>query len=513
LERRLLALTPTGKDAALARTILAKAAIECVTFLDLPHLLAELERGAGALLLAEELVSDDAGDQLIRVLARQPPWSDVPLLLLTRTGVDSPTVAQLQGRVSNITLLERPLRMASLVSAVRTAIAARERQYQIRAHLEERERTERLLSDADRRKDEFIAVLAHELRNPLAPIRHAIDVIRLSGDDPALVQSAHGIIERQVSHITRLVDDLLEISRINQGKIDLRMERVELASILASAVETSRPAIDAGQHQLFIDIPRETLVVHADPVRLAQVFTNLLNNAARYMDDGGRICLQARRDGDQVLVLVSDRGFGIPTDMLQRIFEMFSQVDRGAGVTRGGLGIGLSLVRKLVVMHGGDVEARSEGSGKGSEFLVRLPLVSGSSADELRSQDLPVGLGRSHRVLVADDNREAADSLGMLLRMLGAQVQVAYCGRDALALITGYEPDAVLLDLGMPDMDGYEVGRRIREDPRLRRVKLIAVTGWGRNGDRQRSRAIGFDHHLTKPVELGALRAVLGSLA
>jgi PAS domain S-box-containing protein len=364
------------------------------------------------------------------------------------------------------------------------------------------------LRDADRRKDEFLATLAHELRNPLAPIRNSIHILRLSEDSSPAAERIYETMERQITHMVRLVDDLLEVSRITRGKIELRKERVEFAAVVRSAVETSKPLIEESRHRLTLSIPPEPLTLDADSVRLAQVFANLLNNAAKYTDPGGEIWLTARREDNNVAVSVRDSGVGIPAEMLPRIFDMFTQVDRSAPRAQGGLGIGLTLVRMLVQMHGGSVAAASEGVGKGSEFVVRLPLAVASDSRPRPEQPLSKMLSAC-RILVVDDNRPAADTLGMLLKLIGAEVHVVYDGPTALRVLENYQPTTVLLDLGMPGMNGYEVAHRIRHHPKLQDVTLIALSGWGQEEDLQRSRSAGFDHHLTKPVGIKDLQLVL----
>jgi two-component system CheB/CheR fusion protein len=327
-------------------------------------------------------------------------------------------------------------------------------------------------------------------------------------------------MERQVQHLVRLVDDLLEVSRVTRGKIELRKERVELAAIVQSALETSRPLIEEAGHDLTVSLPSEPVYLEADPTRLAQVFLNLLNNAAKYTDPGGRIWLTAELAGNEVLVRVRDTGIGIPADMLPRVFDLFTQADRTLERSQGGLGIGLSLVRSLVEMHGGTVAAHSDGPGKGSEFIVRLPLLLPGEQGEWSTVGHGVvagallGAPRSTlgRILVVDDNCDAADSLGLLLEYLGHEVQVAHDGPSALAASRTQRPAVVLLDIGMPGMDGYEVARELRARPELEGLVLIALTGWGQEEDRQRTRAAGFDHHLLKPVDLAAIQGLLASL-
>ena len=372
----------------------------------------------------------------------------------------------------------------------------------------DRVETREALREADRRKDEFLATLAHELRNPLAPIRNALHLLARPGAQ-AQAAGLHAMLERQVSHMVRLVDDLMEVSRISRGAIELRREPLDLADVLRTAAETCQPLIERGRHRFEMHLPGEPLPVDGDAVRLAQVMTNLLGNAARYTDDGGRIELVARRDGDDALVTVRDSGIGIEPQQLPRLFEMFAQLDRSRG--QGGLGIGLSLVRRLVQMHGGSVHAASEGPGRGSKFSVRLPLAASvRSAGHDAGQPLRNTL-HAHRVLVVDDNHDAADSLGLVLSMLGPQVRVEHDGAAALDAIDEWHPTVMLLDLGMPGMDGFEVARRVRADKRHRGIRLVALTGWGQDEDRQCTREAGFDHHVVKPVDPDALSALLAT--
>ena len=368
------------------------------------------------------------------------------------------------------------------------------------------------LKENDRRKDEFLATLAHELRNPLAPIRNGLNILRMAGQNGAALQ-IHEMMERQVAHMVRLVDDLLELSRISRGKIELKKERLSLATILEHAVETSRPFVEAGEHKLSLSLPAEQLKVEGDLVRLSQVFANLLTNAAKYTDKGGEIVVRVSLQGKDVVVSVVDSGIGIPPDMLSRIFDMFAQVNNPLRRRQEGLGIGLNLVQTLVQMHGGSVEARSEGIGRGSEFLVRLPVTQeslDSDSSEIVSND-DVQFASLRRILCVDDNRDSADSLAMMLKLLGADVHTAYDGPSALDAIKICRPAIVLMDLGMPGMDGCEVARLIRQNPEHKDIILAAMTGWGQEDDRRRSREAGFDHHMVKPVDLNALQALLAS--
>jgi signal transduction histidine kinase/DNA-binding response OmpR family regulator len=368
---------------------------------------------------------------------------------------------------------------------------------------------------ADRQKNEFLSMLAHELRNPMAPILNAVHLMRVQGPEtgPEL-QWARDIIDRQVKHMTRLVDDLLDISRITRGKIRLQLKPVELAAVVAEAVEASRPVIEGRRHQLEVTVAPGPLWVNGDAARLAQVLTNLLNNAAKYTDEGGRIWLAVGPEEGAVVARVRDTGVGIPAESLSAVFNLFTQVDRSLDRSQGGLGIGLTLVRRLVEMHGGAVEAHSDGPGRGSEFVVRLPALREDQAAAGLSEAAKSAQAASAgcRVLVVDDNVDAADSLAILLRLGGCEVRLAHAGPDAVAAAQVFRPEVVVLDIGLPGMDGYEVARRLRAEAATREAVLVAVTGYGREEDRARSREAGFNHHLVKPVDFGLLREVVASL-
>jgi len=636
-ERRVLILAPTGRDAQITRSVLAEVGIRSLPCPDLATLGREMAEGAGALLLSEEAIMSESDMFFLgERLGRQPPWSDLPVLLLAHTGADSAAVRKAIRALGNVTLLERPVRVASLVSAAQTALRARNRQYHAREHLQELDQVARALTDsegrlqalfanaavgiaeltdegrfalvndalcrilghprealvgstllehahaddradiesayrgvmeaprasfsgerrferrdgevmwaklsitgtphaigasmravaviedvterrqaehdlreADRRKDEFIATLAHELRNPLAPIRNSLHIVRMAGIQDPAIQRVAAMMERQVRHMVRMVDDLLEVSRISRGKIELRRERVPLAAVLRSAADTSRPLIDAGGHDLRLELPGESVAVDGDAVRLAQVFANLLNNSAKYTPMGGRIEVSVTVEEGVAQICVKDNGEGIPPAMLDKVFNMFTQVDAG-NRAQGGLGIGLTLARTLVHLHGGTIEARSEGRGAGCEFLIRLPL-STAHPEESPAPAPPVrqGNGKLRRVLVVDDNHDAADSLGMLLQFLGAETMTVHDGRACLDAVKAFQPAVVLLDLGMPGMSGLEVARRLRADPELGETTLVALTGWGQREDRRRTQEAGFDYHLVKPADLSTLQSIL----
>lgn len=373
---------------------------------------------------------------------------------------------------------------------------------------------ERALQEAARRKDEFLATLAHELRNPLSPVRTGVALLRARGaGDPALRRPLE-IIDRQVGHMARLLDDLLDVSRITRNKLELRRERVTLDAVLQSALETSRPHIDAAAHTVSVTLPPEPIELHADPIRLAQVFSNLLNNSAKYTERGGRIAIHAWREGSSVVVSVKDTGIGIAPEALPHVFEMFSQASPALDRAQGGLGIGLSLVRALVELHGGRIEARSEGAGRGTEMVTRLPVLgrsTGAGADagarEAGARGAP-----GFRIVVADDLPDNAETLAMLLEHAGHEVHTVHDGEAAVAAADRLRPDVLFLDIGMPRLNGYEAARRIRSEPWGAGMVLIAATGWGQKEDQERARLAGFDFHLTKPIQPATLLDLLGRL-
>ena len=365
------------------------------------------------------------------------------------------------------------------------------------------------LSEADRRKDEFLAMLAHELRNPLAPMRNALRVMRMtSGDGPGL-HAPLEMLERQVDHMVRLVDDLLDVSRISRGKIELRTEPIALAAVVRHAVEANRPLCDDMGHALTVSLPQQDMFVNGDPVRLAQVLDNLLNNACKYSEKSGRIVLRVERDGDQAVVRVQDSGIGIAPEHLNQIFEMFAQLDASLERPQTGLGIGLTLVHNLVEMHGGSVEAHSDGLGHGSEFVVRLPVVPPASTPPPQTTVSETVATTGRRVLVVDDNQDSAESLAMLLGLMGHETRTAFDGVEAVEAAATFRPEVVLLDIGLPKLNGYEVARRIREQPWGKDVFLVALTGWGQDGDRRQAKAAGFNRHLVKPVDHETLAKLL----
>ncbi|MBX3437853.1 MAG: response regulator [Planctomycetaceae bacterium] len=417
-----------------------------------------------------ELIQTGKGDQRLNVVTHYILYSD--------ECEDSRSVAEVHTDVTNLRLAEAAIR------------------------------------DSDRRKDIFVATLAHELRNPLAPLRSGLDVLRMtrkgSADDAAILEIMH----RQLDHMVRMVDDLLDVTRMNTGKVELRLSPVNLADLVRDAVAACRTQIDTAGHELTVTIPQEDIQLEVDAARLVQVLTNLLSNAVKFTDAGGRICLSALPENGQIAIHVADTGCGIPATALPHVFEMFAQVDDPHFRSSGGLGLGLNIVRTLVELHGGTVEARSEGPGRGSDFIVRLPMIMQNAtarATSLPNDSAPDGKSLLKRVLVVDDNRDAANLLTLMLTKSGFQCQSVFDGPSALLAVDDFRPEAVILDLGMPGMSGLEVAERLRAKERDERLLLIAVTGWDKEHDRLRSRQAGFDHHVAKPVPHEQLRTLLGS--
>ena len=372
---------------------------------------------------------------------------------------------------------------------------------------------ENAVQTPDRSKSEFLAILAHELRNPLAPIRNAVQILNRECALAPESQWALSAIERQVRQMARLIDDLVDVARITSNRFELRRERVDLASVLRLAIETSGTLLRAAGQEFTTVLPESPIYLDADPIRLAQAVSNLLNNAAKFTDRGGHIWLVVERNGSDAVITVRDTGVGISRAMLPHVFEMFTQGEQAHSRTLGGLGIGLTLVKRVVEMHGGTVAADSAGQNMGSTFVIRLPtLVDSSQRPQSKAEDPARMSPPSLRILVVDDNRDAADSLAMLLRTSGNDIRTAYDGAEAVQVANDFEPEVVLLDIGLPNMDGHEVAQRIRQEPWARRTCLIAVTGWSDEADRARSRAAGFDHHLVKPLDTSHLAQLLGSV-
>jgi signal transduction histidine kinase/ActR/RegA family two-component response regulator len=524
-----LIVAPVGRDAAAIVELLQAKGHHTQVCSGLGDAAREVEVGAAALLVTEESLSQEHVGLLLEQLNEQPAWSELPVIILTTGGParSGEPVNVLATAAGSVTLLERPLRTATLLRTIEVAMRSRRRQYQVRDLLEAqlaredalRNSEERLrlavvaLQETDRRKDAFLATLSHELRNPLAPIRNAVEVLASPRLTAMQLRWSQSVIQRQSAQMAWLLDDLLELTRVTQGKLQLRKQACVLQTVVDGAVETARPLLERKGHELRISLPSAIPSFVADPVRLAQAISNLLTNAAKYTDAGGRIELTACL-GDQLVITVTDSGIGIPAEQLGRLFIMFSQVPSAIGRSEGGLGVGLALVRGLVELHGGSVEAQSAGPGTGSRFMIRLPFEVAATVTEtpaeVEAAVLPLG---KLRMLIADDNHDAADSLSMLLAMDGHEVRTAYDGRSAVSLAHMFRPDVALLDIGMPDLNGYATAEAILQQRGGVEIHLIALTGWGQEEDKRRALEAGFTTHLTKPVNPDQLRDTLRKLS
>jgi signal transduction histidine kinase/CheY-like chemotaxis protein len=511
---RVFVLPVTRRDGEVTQGLLQQAGMECSVCMSPADMACELAQGVGALLFTDAaLLRPDIAD-LIQALERQPPWSQVPLVVLVRDHANAGPGMRLLQSLDNVTLLDRPASTRSVVSAVQSALRDRRKQYRIRDQLEQQAQAEQALMKADQRKDEFLATLAHELRNPLAPIRTGLQILsKLPGADEK-THRLHEIMERQMVQMVKLIDELLEVSRISTGKVVLHKERTDMRSVIGVGIEGSQPLIDAARHTLDVQLTEQPVWVYGDPARLAQVISNLVNNAAKYTPGGGRIAVRMKHDDGHVEVSVEDSGMGIPADMLNHVFDMFAQVNRTLDRAQGGLGIGLALVRRLMELHGGSVQAESEGADRGARFTLRMPALERAGADEVTA---PVEGDDTEpeqrlRVLVIDDNQDAAETLSMLLESHGHQTLRAYSARTGLKAAASFMPQAVFCDIEMTGMNGYEVASRLRSDPRHAPALLVAVTGRGAREDQQRSLQAGFDVHLTKPVGYEAVRQALSRL-
>ena len=497
----ILVLAPTSNDARLTANFLQKAGYDAAICDNLDDLVERMQAGCGALVLAEEALAGDIR-QLVETLEQQPSWSDLPLILIAAAG----GTAHAHQRhlealrpVGNISIIERPVRPETLVSTCEVAMRSRRRQYQVRQLLNQ-------LDDADRRKDEFLAMLAHELRNPLAAVANAASLLDTSTAEDR--EWAAGVITRQSSQLAHLIDDLLDVSRITTGKIRLRKEIIDAAMILDRARDSAQPLISSRNHELICNYASGFLWVDADPTRLEQIVLNLLTNAAKYTPAGGRIELSGRLGDAEILITVRDNGMGIAPDRMPEMFRLFAQGERSIARSEGGLGIGLTIVEKLVEMHGGRVEAKSDGINRGSTFTVCFPAAT-ISAPAHGENAVPKQRISRRRVLIVDDNLDTAESLARLLKRAGHEIALAHDGSEALVRAREQSPETIILDIGLPGMDGFEVARRLRADARCANSVFIAVTGYGRPEDRQKSKEAGFDHHLVKPVHMDQLKGLL----
>jgi signal transduction histidine kinase len=501
---RVLLLPPTRRDGEVTRRVLERAGLQCEVCAHPLELAREIRVGMGAVVLTDALGTHPLAQEVLTALSEQPPWSDAPAIVLSASGRNAAATSRLLASLTNVTVLDRPTSARSLVSAVQTAIRGRGRQYQIRDQLAALMQAEETLRTADRRKDEFLAMLAHELRNPLAPIRNANELLARTVPQDARARISVDIIKRQLTHLTRLVDDLLDVSRVTQGRIQLQVEALELAAIVAQALESVEPQLRERRHNVTRTTAAEPLYVNGDSARLVQCVANLLTNATKYTDPGGELQVGLRKEDSCAVISVADNGIGIPPDLLPKVFELFVQSERSLDRSEGGLGIGLSVVQRLVAMHGGEVAAASPGAGRGSTFEIRLPLV--EPPRQLTRSAVPSRI-EPKRLLVVDDNEDAATSLAELLRLDGHEALAVYSARAALAAVADFKPDVMLLDIGLPEMDGYEVARRVRAAGS--RVRLVALTGYGQTEDMQRTFAAGFDAHFVKPLDLLALEQLV----
>lgn len=506
-ELRVLLKLATSGDTAIVVSMLSRSGVVADACQDAATLAREISEGVGAVVIAEEVLDDHDYERVLAALQSQPPWSDLPVILAARSGIETLEISEGIAQLGNVTILERPMRVSSLVSSVQTALGARKRQYQLRATLDG-------LREADERKTEFLATLAHELRNPLAPLRTALNIVSNQNPGPEKLQLLHAMMDRQVTHMVRLIDDLMEVSRMTRGKITLRPKVISLSDVVRDAVEVNKPMVAAARQYVFLDLPSQACHVHGDEVRLTQVFSNLLNNASKFTPANGSIRVSVRLIEDTVRVNVTDSGIGIPEEMLEKVFGMFVQINGTMRAAQAGLGIGLTLVRSLVELHDGRVHASSSGINEGTTMTVELPRVATPAVNRepTCSPGEWTGAG-GHRILVVDDNRDAADSLGQLLGLLGATTMVAYSGVEALKIMTASPPSIAFVDIGMPVMNGYQLAAKIRANDVLAGVALIALTGWGQATDRERILNSGFDHHLIKPADIKQLTQLLNSLS
>ncbi|MGE5453489.1 MAG: ATP-binding protein [Acidobacteriota bacterium] len=508
---RVLILAPTLRDTDVTVKLLAGAGLQGEPCANMTALVEALIQGAGAIVLTEAALHEPAVPRLLEVLRAQPTWSDIPIVMLAKDRAPHPELSATLEALGNLTLLDRPVSPRSMLSAVRAALMARRRQYQTRAHIDMLAQAQASLREADKRKDVFLATLAHELRNPLAPLRTGIAVLKAAPRGGGSIPASRmlEIMERQIDMLVKLIDELLDVARISSGKIELSFEKVNLCDVVDRALESIGAGVRPLTHALTVDLPPYPVWVRGDRSRLVQIVGNLLNNAVKYTPDNGAISLTLRTDGPHACIEVKDSGLGIPKDMLPRVFEMFAQVEGSRSRSQGGLGLGLSLVRSLLTLHGGSVAAHSEGPGQGSTFTVRLPLSLPQEDETLARLPSDGVTAPGLRVLIIDDNADAAEALSLSLLHRVHETRCAYSGAEGLKAAADFVPDVIFCDLGMPGLDGYELARQIRSNRAMDAVKLVALTGWGSEKDRLKACEAGFDHHLTKPASSSAIDSVL----
>jgi len=516
-ELRVLILPATRRDGLVAVQVLQRAGVGSEFVAEAGAMAEALATPVGALVIADTALARADFGTVLDAIAAQPAWSDLPVVLMSRVGEvsGSERISAVTARLTNVTVIDRPTSVRTLVSAVEAALRARQRQYQIRDQITALREAEEALRLGDRRKDEFLATLAHELRNPLAPLRSALAVLKLRGGADAQQARLLQLMERQISVMVRLIEDLMDLARIASGKVVLQQERLDMRDVIDGAVESAAPAIAAARHQLNITKPSTPAYVMGDATRLIQVVGNLLSNAAKYTPAGGQLLLSLHVSDATVVVEMRDNGVGIPAPMLPHVFDMFAQVNRTLDRAQGGLGIGLSLVRDLLDMHGGSITAASGGVDRGSTFTIQLPRLQDVDQPAASEPDaVPAAhAGERHlRVLVIDDNQDAADALAMLLQAAGHEVWTAYGGAQGVELAEQHRPGVVLCDIGMPGMNGHEVAKALRRDAANSGAVLIALTGWGTQEVKNETAAAGFDFHFTKPVDVDSIAGLLQQL-
>ncbi|WP_291986760.1 ATP-binding protein [Luteitalea sp.] len=480
-----------GRDGQLTCDVLRDRGFACLLTRTWAEAMAALQEGAGTLLIAGELLTGDVTSSLERLLEAQPPWSDLPIIVVGADGEDLNAPHPLQS-LGNVSLLPRPLVLPTLTTTVQAALRARGRQYQMRDLLQQRD-------ESAQRKDEFLAMLAHELRNPLASLRTGLQVLRLSPNEQMAERMQH-LMERQLANVTRLVDDLLDVSRLTRGVVTLKCRPLDVREVVHQACEAAGAAAREKGLDLTREVPDRPLVVMADPVRLDQMVGNLLTNAIRFTPPGGHVHVRAARVTGSVQIRVRDTGQGIPRDQLSRVFDLFAQSERPLDRGQGGLGIGLTVVRSLASLHGGTASIASDGDDQGTEATITLPLHADVVAP-LPAPEAPAHEGERRRVVIIEDNADAAEALSVYLQRIGHDVTVARDGFAGLDAVQRHRPHVVICDIGLPELDGYEVARRLLAQGLQQRCVLIAVTGYGDVVDRARTRAAGFSHHLTKPAD------------